>query len=65
MKKQLSKRIEMLDSLRVEMEAKYGASDVLVLDLVEEVKSLRSQSLELKSRLSPRKIERTTVSKSA
>lgn len=65
MKKKLSRRIELLERLRVDMEAKYGASDVLVLDLLQEVASLRSKSTEVRSRFSPHKADNQAASKAA
>ena len=44
MKKKLARRIDLLDSLRADMESKYGASDAIVLDLAQEIKSLQSKS---------------------
>jgi hypothetical protein len=37
-------RIDLLERLRAEMESKYGASDAIVLDLAQEIKSLQSKS---------------------
>lgn len=44
MKKKLAMRIDLLERLRAEMESKYGASDAIVLDLAQEIKSLQSKS---------------------
>ena len=54
MKKKLAKRIELLDRLRTDMESKYGPEDVLVLDLVQEIKSLHAKSSEQKKNWSVR-----------
>jgi hypothetical protein len=43
-KKKLAMRIDLLERLRAEMESKYGASDAIVLDLAQEIKSLQSKS---------------------
>jgi hypothetical protein len=37
-------RIDLLERLRAEMESKYGASDAIVIDLAQEIKSLQSKS---------------------
>jgi peptidoglycan hydrolase CwlO-like protein len=55
MKKQLAKRIELLDRLRTDLESKYGQDDELVLDLVQEIKALRSKISDLKNNLGARK----------
>jgi hypothetical protein len=36
-------RIDLLERLRAEMESKYGASDAIVIDLAQEIKSLQSK----------------------
>lgn len=54
MKKQLEKRIQLLDGLRAHMQTKYGPSDALVLDLVQDIKSLQSKGAEQKRRVSAR-----------
>ncbi len=65
MKKKLSRRIELLERLRVDMEAKYGPSDVLVLDLLQEVASLRSKSTEVRSKFGSYKADNQAASKAA
>lgn len=42
MKKKLAKRIDKLESLCAKLAAKYGESDDLVLELVQEIKSLQT-----------------------
>ena len=54
MKNKLAKRIELLERLRTEMQSKYGLEDVLVLDLVQEIKALHSKSSEQKTNWSAR-----------
>ena len=46
----LSRRINLLESLRADMESKYGPTDAIVLDLVWEIKSLQSKKTDMAQR---------------
>jgi len=50
MKKKLAKRIEKLDSLRSKMKAKYGSSDMLVVELGKEVAEAQTMLAILKGK---------------
>jgi hypothetical protein len=65
MKNKLAKRIELLERLRTDMESKYGPEDVLVLDLVQEIKALHSKSSEQKKNWSARAPADAVKSKAA